>query len=199
MRHIGRIITTTKLEGLSDFIEVTKDSSSIKDNEAKIPTLIIGHKNAENICGGDVKMLNKRIGDNLYWTFSKRERRIEYEPDLDNFMKVVSDFLLKFCKYEYIDPITWDTEKQANFLEIITNNKKKVLYLTDSMYYIYYPKENKVYGLSSEILKYLDLEDSINESFSKESTIVVHDSDFFDGKIAKSKFVQPILYYLRSF
>lgn len=198
MRYIGRIITATKLEGVSDFIEITKDSSSIVNNEAKIPTLIIGHKNAENICGS-LKMTEKKIGNNLWWTFSKRERRIDYEPDIKEFLSKVSAFLMKFCEYEYVDPITWSKEKQERFFEVITNNKKKVLYLTDTMYYIYYPKENKVYGLSSEILKYLDLEDSINESFSKESTVVVHDSDFFDGKIGKSKFVQPLLYYLRSF
>lgn len=198
MRYIGRIITTTKLDGLSDFIEVTKDSSTIKDRDTKIPTLIIGYKNAEGICGG-IRMTNKRIGNNLYWTFSKRERRVDYEPDLDKFLTVVSDFLLKFCKYEYLDPITWTDDQKSEFLEMITSNKRKVLYITDSMYYVYYPKDNKVYGMSTEILKYLGLKESIDESFSEDSTTIVRESDFFDGKITKSKFVQPLLYYLRSF
>ena len=94
MRHIGRIITTTKIEGISEFIDVTKDSSTIVNNEAKIPTLIIGYKNAQNICG-DLKVTEKKIGNNLWWTFSKRERRIDYEPDLNKFLAEVFNFLMK--------------------------------------------------------------------------------------------------------
>jgi hypothetical protein len=120
MRYIGRIITTTKIEGISEFIDVTKDSSFITNNEAKIPTLIIGYKNAENICGG-LRMTEKKIGTNLWWTFSKRERRIDYEPDLQNFLSNVSAFLTKSCQYEYLDPITWDKEKEMTFSEKLKN------------------------------------------------------------------------------
>jgi hypothetical protein len=200
MRYIGRIITSSKIENLSDFIEVTKDSSSIKNNEAKIPTLIIGHKNAESICGGEVKMLNKKIGNNLYWTFSKRERRVEYEPDLNNFLVTVSDFLMKFCQYEYIDLITINEEKRNELSEVISSSKRKVIYTTDSMYYIYYPTNNKTYGISKEVLKFLNYSDEkMMERFNNPSVTIISDSDFSETKIAKSKFVLPLLYYLATF
>ena len=130
MRHIGRIITTTKIEGISEFIDVTKDESSVVGNEAKIPTLIIGFKNAERICG-PLKMTEKKIGNNLWWTFSKRERRIDYEPDLESFLSNVSDFLMKFCNYEYIDPITWEEEKKdaIDVLRIFSENEQRVWFV----------------------------------------------------------------------
>ena len=198
MRYIGRIITAGKIEGLSEFIDVTKDTSSIVDNDTKIPTLIVGYKNAQDICGS-LKTRDRQIGKNLYWTFSKRERRVDYEPDLDKFLNNVSSFIMKFCDYEYVDLITCDEERRNNLFSVISDNKTKVLYITDTMYYIYYPKGNKVYGVSIDILKFLGIDDSFNESFSHESTVVINDTDFSESKIAKSKFVQPILYYLRSF
>lgn len=198
MRYIGRIITPGKVEGVSDFIEVTKDASSVVGNDTKIPTLIVGYKNAVDICG-QLKMTEKRIGKNLFWTFSKRERRIDYEPDLEKFIGRVSDFIMKFCRYEYVDPITWNDEKKSECLDVMTNNSRKVLYMTDSMYYLYYPKTNTVYGMSLDVLKFCELEDSVLETISKESTTMVKSSDFSDTSISKFKFVQPLLYYLRSF
>ena len=81
----------------------------------------------------------------------------------------------------------------------MSENKKKVVYATDSMYYIYYPKSNKVYGVSIDILKFLGIDDSFSESISTDCTMEVSDSDFLDSKISKSKFIQPVLYYLRRF
>ena len=198
MRHIGRIITTAKIEGITEFIDVTKDESSVVGNEAKIPTLIIGYKNAERICG-PLKMTEKKIGNNLWWTFSKRERRIDYEPDLESFLSNVSDFLMKFCNYEYIDPITWEEEKKTEFFDMMTGNSRKILYKTPSMYYVYFPKTNNVYGLSMDVLRFTGLEGSIMESMSDDCTVVVDESSFRDKKMARSKFVMPILYYLKNF
>jgi hypothetical protein len=71
--------------------------------------------------------------------------------------------------------------------------------MTDSMYYIYYPKNSKVYGVSIDVLKFLELNDSFMESFSHDCTVEVDRSEFLDSKISNSKFIQPVLYYLRRF
>lgn len=201
MRYVGRIITTSKIEGLSDFIELTKDGSSIKDGNAKIPTIIIGHKNAENILGRPLKMSEKKIGENLYWTFSKRERRIEYEPDMDKFENTVSNFLMKFCQYEYIDAITADNERKGKIRELLTDGThRKIVYVTDSMYYVYCPSENKTYGLSKDVLSFVGVKpETVEEKFRKQSANIITISDVPDTKIAKSKFVIPLLYYLATF
>ena len=201
MRYIGRIITSTKIEDVSEFIEVTPDSSSIINNETKVPTLIIGYKNAVKLCGS-VKITDKKIGKNLYWTFSKRERRSDYIDDLGAFYEEVSRFATSCCKYEYIDPITWDAETKNRFANIISGIHRKVVYSTESMYYIYYPHDGKTYGISKGILKYLGKSDGYFEEWlakkSVSSTVITEtDSEYI--KIAKNKFVVPLLYYLRSF
>lgn len=199
MRYIGRIITKGKVDGTSEFIEVTKDTSSITCREAKIPTLIVGYKYAQEICG-DIKILNKKIGKNLYWTFSKRERRADYEEDLKNFQCMVSDFVSKFCEYEYVDVMTIDDEKRKEFSDIISDNHIKVAYTTSTMYYIYHPVKNKTYGVSKEVLNAIGTgEERMLKWLKKSSVTIVSESEFSDTVIAKSKFVQPLLYYLATF
>ena len=199
MRYIGRIITSGKIEDVSEFIEVTKDASSVNGREAKIPTLIVGYKNAKEICG-DVKILNKKIGKNLYWTFSKRERRTDYEEDLKNFQDTVSDFVSKFCSYEYIDVMTISDERRKEFNDAISDNHVKVAFVTNTMYYIYHPVKNKTYGISKEVLKAVGSgEERMLKWFKNSSITVVSESEFSEAKLAKSKFVQPLLYYLATF
>lgn len=197
MRYVGRIITNTKIDDISEFIEVTKDTSSIVNNEAKIPTLIIGYKNAQEICG-NIKILEKKIGKNLYWTFSKRERRVDYDPDLRNFMLTVSDFVQRCCKYEYVDILTSDSDKTGHLFNVLREEtKKKVVYETNTMYYIYVPQENTVFGLSKEVLKYVKMD--VTQFFKNNSVTTVIDHEFSDNKISKYKFVNPLLYYLKTF
>lgn len=199
MRYIGRIIASGKVEDVSEFIEVTKDSSSVTNRETKIPTLIVGYKNAKEICG-DVNILNKKIGKNLYWTFSKRERRTDYEEDLKTFQETVSKFVSKFCEYEYIDVMTINDEKRKEFNEVMTDKHVKVAYITGTMYYIYHPVKNKTYGISREVLKAVGSgEERMMKWFKDSSIVTVSESDFSDTSMAKSKFVQPLLYYLATF
>ena len=73
--YIGRIITKNKNINTLDFVDVTKNVGSI-DNFT--PTLIIGKKKAEEIYGKEnIKVLDKKITNNVSWTFDKVERRNE--------------------------------------------------------------------------------------------------------------------------
>ena len=199
MRYIGRIITNTKIDDVSEFIEVTEDSSSIVGNETKIPTLIVGYKRAQEICG-DVKILKRKIGKNLYWTFSKRERRVDYDQDIVTFQKTVSDFLLKCCKYEYVDVMTCSEETRNTLVgKVLDAGMHKVIYESPTMYYMYVPSEGKVYGVSKEVLKFSQIPSLFTRSRDNQSVIFVDDDDASYRKISNFKFVTPLLYYLKTF
>ena len=193
MRYVGRIITNSKVDDVSEFIEVTKGTSSIVDNQAKIPTIIVGYKNAESICG-KLNVLNKKIGNNLYWTFSKRERRIDYDPDMRAFFSNVSDFVMKYCKYEYIDLITADDEKKNHLKNVLASNVLKVVYSTEQMYYIYVPHENITYGLAKSVVDFVGWGD-----IDGNNIVSVEDTEFSENKISKAAFANPLLYYLKTF
>ena len=98
---IGRIITNDKRLKTLEFVEKT-DKVSIHND--RIPTLIVGKSVAEGLYGKDnIKVFNKQIDQYTYWTFSKSERRIDYEKDLENFNKLLIDRLRKSIKYPNLD------------------------------------------------------------------------------------------------
>ena len=199
MRYIGRIITNTKIDDVSEFIEVTEDSSSIFENETKIPTLIVGYKRAQEICG-DVKFFKRKIGKNLYWTFSKRERRVDYDQDILTFQKTVSDFLLKCCQYEYVDMMTCDDQRRNIIVGLFVDTRNhKVVYETATMYYIYVPCLGKVYGVSKEILKNSTVPGLVDGHRDNPSVVFITGDESSYPNLSKSKFVIPLLYYLKTF
>ena len=197
MRYIGRIIANTKIEDVSEFIEVTDDSSSIIDNGAKIPTLIIGYKNAVRLCG-EVRITEKKIGKNLYWTFSKRERRSDYIADLDAFQEEVFRFAKSCCEYEYLDPITWTDDTRLMFANLIIDRYKKFVYQTSTMYYIYYPHKGKTYGMSKDIMRYLGFPEDYFRKLSEKSSNNIMMIDEWNNT-GDDNFVIPLLYYIKTF
>lgn len=200
MRYIGRIITTTKIDDVPDLIEVTSDSSSLSGDKLKIPTLIIGYKNAVKLCG-KINITEKKIKENLFWTFSKRERRSDYITDIDDFYGEVSKFLSKCCDYEYIDMISGSKERKHHITEIFSNTKyRKIVYQTDAMYYIYYPHERKVYGVSKNVLLFLGFQaDIIARKTDGKVSFLIDDNNFQYSGISTQKFMTPLLYYLMTF
>ena len=200
MRYIGRIISKTKIEGVSEFIEVTQDTSSVVDGKCKIPTLIIGYSFVKGLFGENIKAIKKDIGDNLFWTFSKRERRIEYDVDVQKFLKYAVSFADRYNKYEFIDLITSSKSDLGDFFLSICENCKKVLYKTDDMLYIYIPLKRKTIGFSLMAAEYMDIDkNSILSHFSKETYFVPEDFSSYNTLFDNEPRKIPFLWYLKSF
>ena len=198
MRYIGRIITTAKIEGVSEFIEVTQDTSSVVSMEAKIPTLIVGYKNVCNYFGGEINILDKKIGQNLYWTFTKRERRVDFDDDIKNFYEKVKKFLSSYVKYNFFSLISSSSEQKRTFNEEILSDKHKVLYETEKMLYIFLPKYMKTIGISVDELIFLGKTvDGVKTGY--EITTSVPETFLDDDDFKKNLSIVPFLYYLASF
>ena len=200
MRYVGRIITTGKIEDVSEFIDVTKDSSSIQNNDTKIPTIIIGYRNAQNICG-EINILKKNIGKNLRWTFTKRERRMDNEPDMVNFYKTVGDFVTKCCGYEFVSLISCGYDKVKNLIRLLDDvTKKKIIYTTETMYYVYAPSESKVYGFSKEEISFIGVQkNKVYDRFINPSITLITETEFSETKLLKKSYLTPLFYYLKVF
>ena len=82
MKYIANIITKSRLD-VGEYINVTKDITKV---DLTIPTLIIGWAMVKEIYP-NADILNKQISETVYWTYSNREKRQEYEPDLAKFIK----------------------------------------------------------------------------------------------------------------
>lgn len=195
--YIGRIITKSKNIETIDFVDITQNFNK-EDNS--IPTLIIGKKNAEEIYGKEnIHVLDKKITDNVYWTFGKLERRNEHESDLSSFNKLLVKKLVNDIQYEYIDIFNAKYSSIKKLLHNITNSEN-YFYITES--HIYGLIGNIVYGISFNELEYVDIQrEKILGLIKKNLKNKIITNNYFISKnlrkhIGDNKIVIPYLYFL---
>ena len=82
--YVGNIVTTSKID--NENFKICRKLDTIDSN---LPTLIIGWENTKELLGDKVSILHKKIDDNTFWTFSAKERLVDYEKDLKNVYVVV--------------------------------------------------------------------------------------------------------------
>lgn len=196
MKYISNIITKTNLD-LGDYINVNKNIENINTN---IPTLIIGWENTKKIFP-NANILNKHISDTISWTFSNREKRQEYEPDLNKFLKLSFERLDKDVKYIYFNVLTNKLSKIKGLIGYINSQTTKVIYVSDKNIYIYDGKQ--VIGISLSDLEYYGFKrDRIIKFVSKNvNNKVITNDNFINWKIKRiigdnNKLI-PYLYSLK--
>ena len=178
--HIGNIVTNLDLKE-----ENYNIVNHLDDINKDLPTLIIGWSLTKTLVE-DVSILHKRIDEKLQWTFSEKERKVDFEIDVDFFKKDCYNRLGKDIIYVYVDIIHSSKSKIKKIVSKIKSFKEVIFYVgKNNMLYIY--DENIVFGVdlnmtkligvdSNRLLKKIsDLPNSIlikNEIFNKCSGIV---------------------------
>lgn len=149
--NIGNIVSSYKINEdnfkLFDEIELVDNS---------LPTLIVGWNKTKEIFGDKISILNKKISDNLYWTFLPTERRVDYDDDIIIFKKVCYDNFGSELSYVYIDPIHDKPQKIKKILKKIYSLKESISYFTNkNMLYIL--GENIIFGVNLEITEFIGI------------------------------------------
>jgi len=149
--NIGNIVSSYKINEdnfkLFDEIELVDNS---------LPTLIVGWAKTKEIFGDKISILNKKISDNLYWTFLPTERRVDYDNDIIIFKKVCYDNFGSELSYVYIDPIHDKPQKIKKILKKIYSLKESISYFTNkNMLYIL--GENIIFGVNLEITEFIGI------------------------------------------
>lgn len=201
MQYIGRIITKSKNVETIDFVEVTDNKSLIED--CTIPTLIIGKKNVEELVGKEnVRFLDKKISNNLYWTFAKTEQRNEYEKDLKSFNNMLINKLINNVQYKFFNIFTESLARIKQLIRFINSTREKIIYISNNMLYIYY--ENKVCGVSLTDLSYIGVKrDKVLKKLKSNSYNKIITNDYFltnaiKKQINSSKILIPYMYFLEN-
>lgn len=154
MNPLGYIVSNRRLRNTRSYIKVVKDISLVDDMSK--PILIIGLKNAKSY-SKDFSILNKKISENVYWTFDKTEKREIFEKDLDNFHKHVIFNIIKILNYYYINIIKLNYTSIKKIYNIIFSSDKKYIYINKDMVYILY-NSNNILGISLNILEYCGIQ-----------------------------------------
>ena len=129
------------------------------DNDS-LPTLIIGWDIAK---GYNIRITNHQITENLWWTFSPKERRSIYLKDVSKFVGHAIKELVRGVKYTNIDPIIQDLRTLKSMISEIRGARGISAYLFNNrIIYIY--ADNMIYGID---LKVIDLIGFKRESLIK--------------------------------
>lgn len=192
MRTIGYIVTKNKLENVLSCIKIVPSYRSIEDKSK--PILIIGLEEAKKHASS-FSILEKRLGENLFWTFGKREKRTDYEKDIEKFQEFVLKCALNEIKYFYLNVLTINYEKIKKLIKIARNSDVKTFYVDKKMIYMFY--NDYVLGLSVDIIEYLGVRKrKVLDMLCKNENNKVFYNDFqFNYKIKKiietKKYITP--------
>lgn len=150
MNILGYIVTKNKLNNILSCIKVVTSYRAIEDKTK--PILIIGLEEAKKHASS-FSILEKQINENLFWTFGKREKRSDYEKDIEKFQEYVLQQSVKMVSYYYFNVLTVKMEKIKKLIKIINNLDLKFFYIDKKMVYMFY--NGYVMGFSIDIIEYI--------------------------------------------
>lgn len=149
MQKLGYIVSKRKIKDVVGFVEVVNSVDAIEDKTK--PTLVIGLNEAKKL-SDNFSILEKKINDNLYWTFGKTERRVDYDRDIDLFYEEVLKQSIDKIQYNYINLLNFGYNRLKKLILFLQSEIDKHIYIYNDMAYVYY--NNRVLGISLRILKY---------------------------------------------
>jgi hypothetical protein len=149
--YVGNIITSSRIKE-----ENFKICNKIDTIDSSLPTLIIGWEKTKELFGNKVSILHRQIDANFYWTFSKKERKIDYEIDIKNFKELCYDIFGEELIYIYIDPLHSKLLIIKKILNKIYSLKETISHITDkNMLYIF--GDDIIFGVDLNITKYIGI------------------------------------------
>ena len=173
--YVGNIITSSKIE--DDNFKICRKLETIDDS---LPTLIVGWEKTKEIYGDKVSILHKKIDDKIQWTFSTKERKVDYDKDIESFMSNCYSNIGKDINYVYIDVIHDSKKKIKKIIRKIYSLKNpKVYNHLNRMIYIY--GDNIVFGVDTEMLSYIGIDyKKVLDKLSKISNCLFIDEKIFN-------------------
>lgn len=183
MITLGYIVTDRKMKGIDNFVEQV---NSIELADSTKPILVVGWKNAK-LYSGYKSILDRSLGNNVYWTFSKSESRSDFEEDIEKFYNIIYNNILNNIKYYYINIFKICYSKIKYLYNILIYNKDNIdIYISNKMIYVPYNGDS-VIGISLDILEYCGINSDkvISRIKSNPKVNIVDDADREIFKLSK--------------
>ena len=189
MNKIGYVVSDKAIKGLEGYIAQVR---KLEEADPSLPILVVGWKNAKAL-DSYKGILDRHIGDNLFWTFGKMESRVDYERDLRLFYAHVKHTLEKRITYKYVNPFAFTFTSKRRMLKMISDEKKRRVYRLGSM--IYLLEGDTVMGFCTNTLEYcgIDANKLYKRIVSNPNTQVVKSSLKIEIFCGDKKYLSPCL------
>lgn len=168
---IANIVSHNKVN-VSEHFNVVESMDKIIHG---LPTLIIGFDYV-NKHYPDFDIMERKLGDNLYWTVKRTEKRDKYEEDLSWFVNKVLKDLVTDVNYVFVDPIQYHGKVIRKIIRKFYSIPNKITYQDGQMLYVY--GEKIIFGIDLKLLKYIGLNPiKIKQKILAQSSVFLGDSD----------------------
>jgi len=168
MNKLGYIVTDRKISNVKEFVGVVDDISLADPTK---PVLIVGIDLAKKYID-KFSILDKKVNDNLFWTFKKTENRVDFENDINYFYNYIIYNIYKNINYYYINILKLKYNKIKKLYNILFSTNKKYIYISNNIIYLLYNKN--ILGISITILEYLkiDMKKFFKKLYSNENNVI---------------------------
>lgn len=152
--YLANIVSETNIDN-NGLFNITNNLNNII---REIPTLIIGWDLSKRLFSDrKLSILEKKIDNNISWTFSKREKRIDFEKDLDFFVKNTFKSIEIRVKYKYINILTAKFSIIKKLIKKLTSNEMSCIYIHKNAF-IYIFIDNKIIGIDFNFIDFLNID-----------------------------------------
>jgi len=141
-----------------------------------VPSLIIGWSNAKKYFP-NTSIKNEKIGENLYWTFSDKEKKIDYEENMIKFTDKCVSHIKNRVKYHFINPFHLTYSEAKFIIKTLAKKTKKVGFITENCVFI--SVNNIVFGINIEFFTIINIDrEKIIGWLNKNNIILYNNKDY---------------------
>lgn len=128
---------------------------SIEDIDNQLPTLLVGYSEVKLVYE-NLNFFDKKINDDLYWTFNRVEDRYNYIKDLSSFIDHCESKLTQSFKYLFINPFELNLTQIKRFINHIKTNDG--VFLSDGPM-IFVTIKDLTYGFHTQFSEILGIQE----------------------------------------
>lgn len=198
MKKIGNIVTNGRKTVYNEVFNVV---NSIDDCIPELPTLVVGWSNMKSMF--PEATTTEKSYNGINWTFTKTERRCDYEEDITRFYRDSLKASLANVKYVYVDIINYSLSRIKKAIFFARYDTDKTVFLTrgSNFMFVYSKRYNTVFGLSLTLCEYLGIPKRKAIALFRGSEFV-HDTSFIDSELravigGDTHYILPLYEYFR--
>lgn len=166
------------------YINYIKINNILEIKETKKPCLIIGW-NLVKAKYKNINILNKTIKNNLYWSFSFKEKKTDYIKYLNEFITIKVCNIFNNYNYNILSPIINNNLKINNdFINYFIDKKIHSIYLSKNKELSILSDKN-IFKINLNELKFYNINSFLFLDFlSKKCNKIIHDKNgFLENKL----------------
>ena len=200
MKYIANVVLPNG--GKINYDKYIKRCTTLDEADKSIPTLIVGYEYAKRYID-KFNILKKWYPEQkLYWTFGKKERKYEYDDDIEVFYNMLIQDMCENISYKYINPLFAKYSEIKSVITLINSNQTKVIYNQGNKFlFLYDYKKHKVLGISLDMCEFIGVKrEKIIDRFKKIiNGVTCNNISFLNRKLRemvyKKQHLVPVFYY----